>query len=152
MTDSEPMKMDYIGGTTDTKMWAIGAILAAIYGVGSLMPVSGFIAAPGVVATISLTLVIAPLFGLLLGPYKGAGFGLVAGLIAAALTGSGGLYLVVPTTIFGPAISGLFTGLIMRHDVDAFDTRMGGILTAAYLAVIVILYNALNSKFLWVPA
>ncbi|MEM2141714.1 MAG: hypothetical protein QXS20_04875 [Candidatus Thorarchaeota archaeon] len=126
---------------------AVGAILASVFVVAELFPISLFIGST-VLANITLSIAIAPLFGILLGPWRGAAFGLVAGILRATLIG--GLSLVVPTIIFGPAISGLLTGLCVRAVTDARGHyAYGPLLTSLYVFVIIILYMIPNAGFWW---
>ncbi|MHA1908259.1 MAG: hypothetical protein ACW98Y_13250 [Candidatus Thorarchaeota archaeon] len=148
MSDTENIDLTYVEGRTDTKFWAIGAILAALYGVGSLIPVSGFIIGGGIAANISLTLLIAPLFGILLGPWRGGAFGLIGGLIAMALGGSGGLFLAIPFLFLSPGISGFLTGLCVTSEVKGKWIPGAGI-TAFYLWLIMALYLIINVQAWW---
>ncbi|MFW9848393.1 MAG: hypothetical protein ACFFF4_04590 [Candidatus Thorarchaeota archaeon] len=151
MTDNENIDLTYVEGRTDTKFWAIGAILAALYGVGSLIPVSGFIIGGGIAANISFTLLIAPLFGILLGPWRGGAFGIVGGLIALVLGGSGGLFLAIPFLFLSPAISGFLTGLCTTSQVHGKWVPAAGI-TALYIWAIMTLYLIVNAQAWWFMA
>ncbi|MGY5864458.1 MAG: hypothetical protein RTV41_07620 [Candidatus Thorarchaeota archaeon] len=132
-------------GTSTTKQYAIGVVLAAVYGVSALVPVSGFIVGSGIVAQISLSILIAPLFGVLLGPTRGFVFGLIGGIITGFLSVIvPSVVLIVPTVILGPAVSGFLTGLCLRP-----RERSGGFITAAYLAVIMVLYLIPNYEAWW---
>jgi hypothetical protein len=132
-------------GQSPTKQYTLGVILAGLYGIGALIPVSGFIVTTGVVAQISFTILIAPLFGILLGPWRGFVFGLIGGVITAFLSLMiPSVVLVVPTVILGPAISGFLTGLCL----DSRRTN-GGLITAAYLAIIILLYLIPNGQTWW---
>ena len=145
MSSAENIDLTYLEGHQDSVLFAIGAILAALYGLGSLIPFSVFI---GGAATISLTLLVAPLFGILLGPWRGGYFGLVGGTIAFAVGGSGGLYQLIPFLFLAPAISGLLTGLC-AHPQQASRRIPGGFLTAAYLVSIIILYEVVDFDGWW---
>ncbi|MFW9979959.1 MAG: hypothetical protein ACFFEJ_17885 [Candidatus Thorarchaeota archaeon] len=145
MSDSDSLHLTYVEGRSDTVLFAIGAILAALYGLGSLIPISVFI---GATASISLTLVLAPLFGILLGPWKGSFFGLVGGVIVFIIGGSGGLFQVIPILILAPAISGLLTGLCATPYVRGRWIPATG-LTAAYFYAIIILYEIVNYQAWW---
>jgi hypothetical protein len=144
-----PETLELFGdGGQSTKQYVLGVVLAGLYGVGALIPVSGFIVTTGVVAQISFTILIAPLFGILLGPWRGFVFGLVGGVITAFLAlVIPSVVLVVPTVILGPAISGFLTGLCLDS-----RTTQGGLITAAYLAVVVVLYLIPNSQAWWFMA
>lgn len=145
MSSAENIDLTYVEGHQDSVLFAIGAILAALYGLGSLIPFSVFI---GGAATISLTLLVAPLFGILLGPWRGGFFGLVGGTIAFAVGGSGGLYQLIPFLFLAPAVSGLLTGLC-AHPQQASSRVPGGFLTAAYLMAIIILYEIVDFDGWW---
>ncbi len=142
--------MILFGGSMETKYVAIGAILAAVYAVGSLIPVSGFIVASGVTATISITILVAPLFGILLGSSRGFVFGLIAGIIVWFIGGSGGLFQLVPILVFGAAISGLLTGLALKP-MTKIGTLLipGPTITAVYLFGIAALYLIPNYDSWW---
>jgi hypothetical protein len=143
----EEEHMTLLPTSSETKVLVVGVMLAAVYAVGNLIAISGFIGASGVVASISLAIVIAPLFGILLGPYRGATFGLIAGFLGAYIsTFVAGVSLIVPTVIFGPAISGLLTGLCMRHRRYRLP---GPLLTASYLSMIIVLYLIPNASAWW---
>ncbi|MHA2433516.1 MAG: hypothetical protein ACXADO_09845, partial [Candidatus Thorarchaeota archaeon] len=81
MTDAEStgedQEMELLGGTSTTKQFAIGVVLAAVYGVSALIPISAFLGSAGPLAQLTLTICIAPLFGILLGPTRGFIFGLI---------------------------------------------------------------------------
>lgn len=135
-------------GGASTKQYALGVVLSGLYGIGALIPVSGFIVTAGVVAQISFTILIAPLFGILLGPWRGFVFGLIGGVITAFLAlAVPSVVLVVPTVILGPAASGFLTGLCL----DSRETH-GGIITATYLVIIMVLYLIPNSQAWWFVA
>ena len=128
---------------TPTQQIAVGVMLAALYAVSIMIPISGFIAAAGFVSTISLSICIAPLFGVFLGPYRGAAFGLIAGLLATMVSAAfGSLYLIVPTIIFGPAIAGLLTGFIVEQRNETW-------LATIWFLVVVVLYWAVNFQTWW---
>jgi hypothetical protein len=145
MSSAENIDLTYVKGHQETLLFAIGAILAALYGLGSLIPFSVFI---GGEATISVTLLIAPLFGILLGPWRGGFFGLVGGTIAFMVGGSGGLYQLIPFLFLAPAISGLLTGLC-AHPQQGSLRIPGGFLTGVYLTVIIILYEIVDFEGWW---
>ena len=151
MSDNEQLDLTYVEGRQDTKFLAIGTILAALYGVGSLIPVSGFIIAGGIAASISLTLLIAPLFGILLGPWRGGAFGLIGGLIAMALGGSAGLFLAIPFLFISPGISGFLTGLCVEPNIKGRWIPGAG-LTALYIYGIMVIYLIANPSAWWFMA
>ncbi|TFG13818.1 hypothetical protein EU537_04990 [Candidatus Thorarchaeota archaeon] len=145
--DPKEEKMTLLPTNSQTKILAVGVMLAAVYAVGNLIAISGFIGASGVVASISLAIVIAPLFGILLGPFRGASFGLIAGFLGAYIsTFVAGVSLVVPTVIFGPAVSGFLTGLCTRRKKSLLP---GPLLTAIYLSLIIALYLIPNASAWW---
>ncbi|MFX0108109.1 MAG: hypothetical protein ACFE7R_07490 [Candidatus Hodarchaeota archaeon] len=143
----ESQEMTLVGGQTDTTLYAVGVILAAVYAVSGFIPISAFLGSAGPLAQLTLTICIAPLFGILLGPYRGFLFGLVAGLITAFLPG---ISLFVPTVIIGPAISGFLTGLCLKPRTRIGSVEVPGpLLTALYLIAIMILYLIPNSSAWW---
>ncbi len=142
--NSDP-DLSFFGGRSETVLFAIGTILASLYGLGSLIPISVFL---GATATISLTLLIAPLFGILLGPWRGSFFGLVGGVIAFLVGGSGGLYQLIPFLFLAPAVSGLLTGFIAHPNVNNRKIP-SGLITALYLSLIIILYEIVNYEAWW---
>jgi hypothetical protein len=139
--------MQLMGGTSLTKQYASAVILTALYVVSSLIPISTFLGAAGPLAQLSLTICIAPLFGILLGPSKGFAFGLIAGILSAFVPG---VSLIVPTVILGPAISGLLTGLCLQPFTRVGNlTIPGPVITAIYLAVIIVLYLITTYEAWW---
>lgn len=146
--ESTPEEMTLFEGSNYTKQIAIGMILAAIYAVSVLIPMSAFIGATGIASNISLTICIAPLFGVLLGPSRGFVFGLIAGVLATFVFG--GLYLIVPTIILGPAIAGLLGGLCLTRTTTVKNIRIPGpALTAIYFVIIILLYLIPNASAWW---
>lgn len=144
-SSNEESDLELFEGKSSTKQYAVGVVLAAVYGVSALIPVSGFIVGSGIVAQISLSILIAPLFGILLGPSKGFIFGLIGGVVTGFLSVLvPSVVLIVPTVILGPAISGLLTGLCLKP-----RERSGGLITAGYLAVIMALYLIPNYEAWW---
>ncbi len=143
--------MTLVGGRSSTQMFVVGVILASVYGVSSLLPISGFIVATGITASISFTICVAPLFGILLGPTRGCVFGLIGGAVGGYLAVFvGGVPLIVPTVVFGPAISGLFTGLCLKRMTTAHGSRIPGpLLTFMYLIIVIILYLIPNHSAWW---
>ncbi|MFO7837677.1 MAG: hypothetical protein R6V83_13625 [Candidatus Thorarchaeota archaeon] len=142
---------EFLASDTGSKPTAIGMMLAALYAVSALIPLSGFLAATGFTSTISLAIIIAPLFGVILGPVRGSGFGLIAGVLATFVSlAVGGIYLVVPTTILGPAVSGLFTGLARKSVTGIRGIRLPGpAICAVYLFIVVLLYEIPNWTTWW---
>lgn len=143
--------MTLFEGSNYTKQIAIGMILAAVYAVSVMIPMSGFIAATGVASTISFTICIAPLFGVLLGPSRGAAFGMIAGILATFVsTAISGLYLFIPTIIFGPAIAGLLGGLCLSRTTEVKGLIIPGpLLTSLYFVLIIVLFLIPNSVAWW---
>ncbi|MGV9169217.1 MAG: hypothetical protein ACOC38_04660 [Promethearchaeia archaeon] len=137
---------------TGSKPTAVGMILAALYAASALIPLSGFLAAAGSTSIISLAITIAPLFGIVLGPSRGGAFGLIAGVLATfvSLPIGGGVYLMVPTTILGPAVSGFFTGLARKPWTKIKGLRIPGpVICAGYLLIVVMLYEIPNRSAWW---
>jgi hypothetical protein len=134
MAISDDQEMELLETTSETKRVAIGVILAALYAVLAVLPLSAFI---GAASIISFAICIAPLFGIILGPVRGFGFGLIGAILATILLTvmPANIYLVIPTIILGPAIAGLFTGLMVHRKI-----KFGPLLTALYLFLIIILF------------
>jgi hypothetical protein len=132
--------MELFETTSETKRVAIGVILAALYAVLAVVPLSAFI---GAASIISFAICIAPIIGIILGPLRGFAFGLMAGVLATfvLMVTPFNLYLLMPTIILGPAIAGLFVGLSTRR-----ITKMGGVsvpgpfITALYLLIIISIF------------
>lgn len=137
--------LSYFEGSSSTRLDVIGTILAAIYGVATTIPISTFLGAFGVTSTaIGFSICIAPLFGIILGPRRGFAYGLVGGIIQAALAPvvpTAGLVLLNPPIVLGPAVSGLFTGLALRKSTPIF--------AASYLTIIIVLYEIPNYTAWW---
>ena len=134
MAISDDQEMELLETTSETKRVAVGVILAALYAVLAVLPLSAFI---GAASIISFAICIAPIFGIVLGPVRGFAFGLIGAILATILlmVMPANLYLVIPTIILGPAIAGLFTGLMVHR-----KTKFGPLITALYFAVIIILF------------
>ncbi|MFW9886707.1 MAG: ECF transporter S component [Candidatus Thorarchaeota archaeon] len=137
--ESTEIELKPFPSETRTKLIAIGAIIAAVYAISVIVPISSFIGAGSI---LSLAITIAPLFGILLGPRYGFVFGLIGGVLATIVSSQfGGLYLAVPTIIFGPAISGFLTGLSMKRTTKIGNISLPGpLLTSVYLLIIIVLY------------
>ena len=148
--DERIPEMQLEGGYSATKEYASGVILAALYAVSALIPISAFLGSTGPLAQLSLTICVAPLFGILLGPTQGFVFGLIAGVITAFLPG---ISLIVPTVILGPAMSGLLTGLCLQPKTKFGSYNIPGpLVTALYLGIIIILYLIPNYEAWWFMA
>jgi hypothetical protein len=134
MVISDDQEMELLETTSETKRVAVGVILAALYAVLAVLPLSAFI---GAASIISFAICIAPIFGIILGPVRGFAFGLIGAILATILlmVMPANLYLVIPTIILGPAVAGLFTGLMVHR-----KTKFGPLITALYFAVIIILF------------
>ena len=134
MAISDDQEMELLEISSETKRVAVGVILAALYAVLAVLPLSAFI---GAASIISFAICIAPIFGIVLGPVRGFAFGLIGAILATILlmVMPANLYLVIPTIILGPAIAGLFTGLMVHR-----KTKFGPLITALYFAVIIILF------------
>lgn len=144
--------MVLIEGRSETIRIVVGVVLAALYAVLALLPMSGFLGAGGITSVLSLAVIIAPLFGLLLGPTRGFVFGLIAGILAYIVTLPVGtsVYILLPLTILGPAVAGLFTGLAMKKSTKIRGIRLPGpIITALFLAAIIVLYEIPNYSAWW---
>jgi hypothetical protein len=142
--------MTLIGGSSEVKTIAVGVLLAALYAVLAAVPLTPFI---GASSLLSLAILIAPLFGLLLGPWKGLVFGFLGGITAtmvSTLTLGGGVYLLLLPTILGPGLAGLFVGLSLHPRTQIGVYRVPGpILTALYLVFIILLYEIPNFSAWW---
>ncbi|MHA2020166.1 MAG: hypothetical protein ACW96N_00485 [Candidatus Thorarchaeota archaeon] len=138
---TETIELESFKSSSSSKIIAVGAILSAVYAITVVLPMSQFIGA-GSGSILSFAICIAPLFGLILGPRYGFVFGGIAGLLATIVSIQfGGLYLLIPTIILGPAISGLLTGLCLRPVTEIQGVRVPGpIITAGYLLLVIILY------------
>ena len=134
MAISDDQEMELLETTSETKRVAVGVILAALYAVLAVLPLSAFI---GAASIISFAICIAPIFGIILGPVRGFAFGLIGAILATILlmVMPANLYLVIPTIILGPAIAGLFTGLMVHR-----KTKFGPLITALYFMAIIILF------------
>lgn len=144
--------MELYGTSNETKKIAIGVILITLYAILAFLPMSGFIGAAGFSSLLSFAICVAPLIGIILGPWRGFGFGIIAGIVATmiSLPIGGGVYLIIPTTIFGPAIAALFTGLSLRKTTIIYEfTIPGPMITTLYLIAIIILYEIINLEAWW---
>ena len=149
-TDEQGMEL--FRTSSETKKVAVGVILIALYAILALLPMSGFIGVAGLTSILSFAICVAPLMGIVLGPWRGFGFGLIAGIIATmvSLPFGGGVYLIIPTTIFGPAVAALFTGLALKRTTKIWSLEIPGpILTTLYLIVVIILYEITVYEAWW---
>ncbi|MFW9767309.1 MAG: hypothetical protein ACFFF9_09905 [Candidatus Thorarchaeota archaeon] len=150
--DADDQEMILIGKPSETKKITVGIILIALYAVLALLPMSGFIGPAGFSSILSFAICVAPIMGILLGPWRGFGFGLIAGLTATmvSLPFGGGVYLYIPTTIVGPAVAALFTGLSLKRTTKVANTTIPGpLVTAIYLVIIIILYEIAVFEAWW---
>jgi hypothetical protein len=141
-----------IGASSDTKKISVGIILVALYAVLALLPMSGFIGVGGVSSLLSFAICVAPIIGIILGPLRGFGFGLIAGIIGTIISVpiGRGVYFMSPTTIFGPAIAALFTGLSLKRTTTVAGYAIPGPLTTAlYLVIVIILYEISKYEAWW---
>ena len=144
--------MELFGTTSETKKISVGIILIALYAILALLPMSGFIGAAGLSSILSFAICIAPLLGIILGPWRGFGFGLIAGIVATivSLPFGGGVYLIIPTTILGPAIAALFTGLALKRTTRVSGISIPGpLVTAVYLIIVIVLYEIVAYEAWW---
>ncbi|UCE10581.1 MAG: hypothetical protein JSW61_01250 [Candidatus Thorarchaeota archaeon] len=140
----EDPDMVLFGGSPTTIRLVVGIVLAAVFAVLALLPMSGFIAAGGVATLMSFAVCMTPLFGVILGPARGFVMGLIAGVLGTlvSIPIGGGVFLLVPTTILGPALAGLFVGLSLKPLHEWKSVKIPGpILTAAFFLVIIVLYE-----------
>lgn len=150
--DADNQEMVLVGKPSETKRITVGIILIALYAVLALLPMSGFIGAAGLSSILSFAICVAPIMGIVLGHMRGFGFGLIAGIVATmvSLPIGGGVYLIIPTTILGPAVAALFTGLSLKGLTKVANTSIPGpLFTAIYLIVIIVLYEIINYTAWW---
>jgi hypothetical protein len=142
-TDQE---MELIEPSGDTRKVSVGVILVGLYAVLALLPMSTFIGSGGVSSLLSFAVCISPLLGVILGSVRGFAYGFIAGIIGTIvlLPFGGGVFLLLPPTIFGPAIAGLFTGLLLKK-----ETKVGPLLTAGYLIIIIFLFELFKREAWW---
>ncbi len=138
--------MELIEPSGDTRKVSVGVILVALYAILAILPMSTFIGAGGITSALSFAVCIAPLLGFMLGSVRGFVYGFIAGIIGTfvLLPFGGGVFLFLPPTILGPAIAGLFTGLLLKG-----ETKIGPLLTAGYLLVIIILFEIFKFEAWW---
>jgi len=138
--------MELFEPSGETRKVSVGVILVALYTILAILPMSTFIGAGGASSLLSFAVCIAPLIGLILGSVRGFAYGFIAGIIGSfvLLPFGGGVFLILPPTILGPAIAGLFTGLLLK-DV----TKIGPLLTAAYLMIIIIIFEIFKYEAWW---
>lgn len=151
-TENDTKDMELFETSSETKKIAVGIILIALYAILALLPMSGFIGAAGLSSILSFAICAAPLIGIILGPWRGFGFGLIAGMVAAMVSVpfGGGVYAIIPTTILGPAIAALFTGLVLKRTTKISGLSIPGpILTAIYLILVIVLYGVVNYEAWW---
>ncbi len=139
-------EMELIEPSGETRKISVGVILIALYAILAVIPMSTFIGAGGVSSALSFAVCIAPLLGFILGSVRGFAYGFIAGIIGTfvLLPFGGGVFLFLPPTILGPAIAGLFTGLLFKG-----ETKIGPLLTAVYLLVIIILFEIFKYEAWW---
>jgi len=144
--------MEFFGTSSETKKISVGIILIVLYAILALLPMSGFIGAAGLSSILSFAICVAPLLGIILGPWRGFGFGLVAGIVATmiSLPFGGGVYLIIPTTILGPAVAALFTGLVLKRTTKVSGLSIPGpIFTAIYLILVIVLIELVLFEVWW---
>ncbi|MCK5264182.1 MAG: hypothetical protein KAR03_01120 [Candidatus Thorarchaeota archaeon] len=144
--EKDTEEMELIEPSGETRKVSVGVILVALYAILAILPMSTFIGGGGVSSLLSFAVCIAPLIGLILGSVRGFAYGFLAGIIGTfvLLPFGGGVFLILPPTILGPAIAGLFTGLLLKD-----ETKIGPLLTAAYLIVIIILFEIFKYEAWW---
>ncbi|MHA1864139.1 MAG: hypothetical protein ACTSWA_10260 [Candidatus Thorarchaeota archaeon] len=150
--ENDNQAMELFGTSSETKKIAVGVILIALYAILALLPMSGFIGAAGLSSILSFAICVAPLMGIILGPWRGFGFGAIAGIVATmvSLPFGGGVYLIIPTTILGPAVAALFTGLALKRTTNLSGFRIPGpIITAVYLIAVIVLYEIVVYEAWW---
>ncbi|TFG29864.1 hypothetical protein EU527_15195 [Candidatus Thorarchaeota archaeon] len=148
----DSQEMELFNSSTQTKKVAVGVILIALYAILALLPMSAFIGSAGLSSILSFGICVSPLFGIILGPWRGFGFGFIAGIVATiiSLPIGGGVYIIIPLTILSPAIAGLFTGLTLRRITRFNDYKIPGpIITTIFLIIIIFLYEIINFTAWW---
>lgn len=141
-------EMTLIGGSNLSFKVALGAILAGLYGVFLLLPMSAFIGAGSI---ISFAICVAPLFGILFDYRWGFMFGLVAGIIGIIVSSAfGGLFIVLPNLVLGPALAGLFVGLSKQrtHKIGQVSVP-GPIISALYLFTVIGIFVFMRPDAWW---
>lgn len=148
---SDDIQLESFQSTSSSKLIAVGAILSAVYAIAVVLPMSQFIGPAGSGSILSFAICIAPLFGLILGPRYGFVFGGIGGIIATIVsTQFGSLYLIIPTIILGPAVSGLLVGLCLKPVTEVGSLKIPGpALTAIYFLVVILLYLLPLSEAWW---
>ncbi len=145
--------MELFGTSSETQKVAVGVILIALYAILALLPMSGFIGGAGLSSILSFAICVAPLMGIILGPWRGFGFGLIAGIVATMVSLpiiGGGVYLIIPTTILGPAVAALFTGLTLKRTIKVRGLAIPGpMVTTLYLIIIIALYEIVVYEAWW---
>ena len=139
--------MELIEPRGDTRKISIGVILIVLYTILAVIPMSTFIGGGGVSSLLSFAVCIAPLLGIILGSIRGFAYGFIAGIVATLVLipiNGGGVFLIIPPTILGAALAGLFTGLLLKD-----EAKIGPVLTAAYLFVIILLYEIFKYEAWW---
>jgi len=144
--DDVEQEMELIETSGDTRKISVGVILVVLYAILAVIPMSAFIGAGGVSSALSFAVCIAPLIGLVLGAVRGFAYGFIAGIVATflLLPFGGGVFLFLPPTILGPAIAGLFTGLLLKG-----ETKFGPLITAGYLIIIILIFNLFKFEAWW---
>jgi len=140
MAISNDQEMELFETSSETKKVAVGVILASLYAVLAVVPLSAFI---GAASIISFAICIAPIMGIVLGPLRGFVFGMIGGILAAILlmVMPFNLYLIMPTVILGPAFAGLFVGFSKRRLTKVANTSIPGpLFTAIFLVAIIVLF------------
>lgn len=147
MTDKTAnQEMELIEPVGETRKVSVGVILVALYAILAIIPMSTFIGAGGITSALSFAVCITPLLGFILGSARGFAYGFIAGIIGTfvLLPFGGGVFLFLPPTILGPAVAGLFTGLLLKK-----ETKYGPIFTASYLLGIIILFEIFKYEAWW---
>ena len=138
--------MELIEPSGDTRKVSVGVILVALYAILAILPMSAFIGVGGATSALSFAVCIAPLLGFILRSVRGFAYGFIAGIVGTfvLLPFGGGVFLFLPPTIFGPAVAGLFTGLLLKG-----ETKIGPLLTAAYLFGIITIFEIFKYEAWW---
>lgn len=118
------------------QMAAKMGLLASLYAVTSVVPVSIFI---GASSLLTLNLIITPLIAILLPPLNAVATAIIGGLLALWIAPAQAIF--GPTTLFLP-IAGAFFGSLLFY-----KSKLGSIASSGFLLVIITLYLMARQTF-----
>lgn len=113
------------------------AILAALYAVAGLIPISVFIGAP---SFLGLNLIITPVIAIMLSPFNAFLTAIIGGIISLYVAPSQAMFGVLSVSL--PVIGAFFGSVAYHH-------KRGGIVSAFFLFVATALYLIKNIAFFW---